>query len=40
MSIRCHGEDQFFETIERLVRQGLGFDACADTYIITLTGAY
>lgn len=40
MTINCHDEDDFFDTIERLVRRGLGFDADSARLKIYLTGSY
>lgn len=40
MRIHCHSYQIFMIAIATLVERGLGFDADADTFVITLTGAH
>lgn len=40
MTIQCHDEISFLDTIASLVSRGLGFRADAGKFLITLTGAF
>jgi len=40
MTITCHSYQSFMIAITTLVERGLGFNADADTFVITLTGAH
>jgi hypothetical protein len=40
MNIQCKTYEQFMIVINQLVERGLGFEADADSLLITLTGSY
>jgi len=40
MTIKCHDEQSFLDTIRGLVERGLTFDANTANHEITLTGGY
>ena len=40
MTIHCHSITQMLDITYSLLCRGVGFRACADTFIITLTGSH